>query len=124
MNTDDKKPKEVQELSISLLKNEWEETIKYISKKRGSVGAQLTGCILGSLENNILELISYDGSDFNKKLLEENLDDIGNLINEKYNSKIKMKLSIDTNVEKIEEEEKDNMNENDIVSIFDGKDAL
>ena len=35
-----------------------------------------------------------------------------------------MKLSIDTNVEKIEEEEKDNMNENDIVSIFDGKDAL
>ena len=124
VNTDDKKPKEVQQLSISLLKNEWEETIKYISKKRGSVGAQLTGCILGSLENNILELISYDGSDFNKKLLEENLDDIGNLINEKYNSKIKMKLSIDTNVEKIEEEEKENMNENDIVSIFDGKDVL
>jgi len=120
----DKPTKIITDLSIDLLKEEWEETVKLISKKRGSVGAQLSGCILGSFSDNILELISYDSSDFNKKLLEDNLDDICRYINEKYNSKLKMKLTIDINVEKIKEEKKENMNEKDIVSIFDGKDAL
>ena len=95
-----------------------------ISKKRGSIGAQLSGCVLGSLNKMDLELISYDKTEFNQKLLNDGIPYIKSIIDEKYGSDININLVIDTEVEKIEDKKDDNVNEDDIVTLFDGKEML
>ena len=106
------------------LKSKWEIVLQAISKKRGSLGAQLSGCLLGEIKENKVELISYDHSEFNQKLLNDGLPLLKSVIDEKFNSNVKIKLVIDTEVEKIENQEENQVNENDIVNLFEGKDML
>jgi hypothetical protein len=121
--TSKKKEKKI-DLSEELLKNDWNQIVKEVSKKRGSIGAQLSGCILGDLKGNNLEVISYDSSEFNQKLLQEGLELVKSIIDEKYGSNINVSLVVDTEVEKIEDKKEEKVNEDDIVSLFDGKDML
>jgi hypothetical protein len=69
-------------------------------------------------------LISYDNSEFNQKLLNDSLPLLKSVIDEKFNSSVEIKLIIDTKVEKIENDEENQVNENDIVNLFEGKDML
>ena len=121
--TSKKKEKKI-DLNEELLNNDWNQIIKEVSKKRGSIGAQLSGCILGDLKGSNLEVISYDSSEFNQKLLQEGLELVKSIIDEKYGSNIDVSLVIDTKVEKIENKKEEKVNEDDIVSLFDGKDML
>ena len=106
------------------MKNDWNQIVKEVSKKRGSIGAQLSGCILGDLKSNNLKVITYDSSEFNQKLLQEGLELVKSIIDEKYGSNINVSLVVDTEVEKIENKKEEKINEDDIVSLFDGKDML
>ena len=116
--------KKIESIQSEDLKSNWEIILKSISKKRGSIGAQLSGCLLGQIKNNTIELISYDNSEFNQKLLNESLPLLKSVIDEKFNSNVKIDLIIDTQVEKIENEDDNKVNENDIVNLFEGKDML
>ena len=118
-----KKEKKI-DFSEELLKNDWNQIVKEVSKKRGSIGAQLSGCILGDLKDNNLDVISYDNSEFNQKLLKEGLELVKTIIDEKYGSNVNISLVVDTNVEKIEDKKNEKVNEDDIISLFDGKDML
>ena len=118
-----KKEKKI-DLNEELLRNDWNQIVKEVSKKRGSIGAQLSGCILGDLKGSNLEVISYDNSEFNQKLLQEGLELVKSIIDEKYGSNINVSLVVDTEVEKIEDKKDEKVNEDDIVSLFDGKDML
>ena len=69
-------------------------------------------------------MISYDNSEFNQKLLNDSLPLLKSVIDEKFNSSVEIKLIIDTKVEKIENDEENQVNENDIVNLFEGKDML
>ncbi|GIR19439.1 MAG: hypothetical protein CM15mP33_09610 [Candidatus Neomarinimicrobiota bacterium] len=69
-------------------------------------------------------MISYDSSEFNQKLLQEGLELVKSIIDEKYGSNINVSLVVDTEVEKIEDKKEEKVNEDDIVSLFDGKDML
>ena len=69
-------------------------------------------------------MISYDNSEFNQKLLQEGLELVKSIIDEKYGSNINVSLVVDTEVEKIEDKKDEKVNEDDIVSLFDGKDML
>ena len=84
----------------------------------------MSGCILGDLKGNNLEVISYDNSEFNQKLLQEGLELVKSIIDEKYGSSVNVSLVVDTEVEKIEDKKDEKVNEDDIVSLFDGKDML
>ena len=117
-------PKKTENIQSEDLKSNWETILQTISKQRGSIGAQLSGCILGEIENNKIELISYDNSEFNQKLLNDSLPLLKSVIDEKFNSSVEIKLIIDTKVEKIENDEENQVNENDIVNLFEGKDML
>ena len=119
-----KKKEKKKDLNEELLKNDWNQIVKEVSKKRGSIGAQLSGCILGNLKGNNLEIISYDKSEFNQKLLQEGLELVKSIIDEKYGSNVNISLVVDTEVEKIEDKKDEKVNEDDIVSLFDGKDML
>ena len=121
--TSKKKEKKI-DLNEELLKNDWNQIVKEVSKKRGSIGAQLSGCILGDLKGSNLEVISYDNSEFNQKLLQEGLEVVKSIIDEKYGSNVNVSLVVDTEVEKIEDKKEEKVNEDDIVSLFDGKDML
>jgi len=121
--TSKKKEKKI-DLNEELLKNDWNQIVKEVSKKRGSIGAQLSGCILGDLKGSNLEVISYDSSEFNQKLLQEGLELVKSIIDEKYDSNINVSLVVDTDVEKVEDNKEEKVNEDDIVSLFDGKDML
>ena len=112
------------DLNEELLKNDWNQIVKEVSKKRGSIGAQLSGCILGDLKGSNLEVISYDSSEFNQKLLQEGLELVKSIIDEKYGYNVNISLVVDTEVEKIEDKKDEQVNEDDIVSLFDGKDML
>ena len=116
--------KSSKELDEDLLRSEWPEIVQIISKKRGSIGAQLSGCVLGSLNKMNLELISYDKTEFNQKLLNDGIPFIKSIIDEKYESDVNINLVIDTKVEKIEDKKEGKVNENDIVTLFDGKEML
>ena len=69
-------------------------------------------------------MISYDNSEFNQKLLQEGLELVKSIIDEKYGSNVNVSLVVDTEVEKIEDKNDEKVNEDDIVSLFDGKDIL
>ena len=71
-----------------------------------------------------LELISYDKTEFNQKLLEDGIPYIKSIIDKRFDSNININLVIDTEVEKIEDNKKDKVNEDDIVTLFDGKEML
>ena len=49
---------------------------------------------------------------------------IESIIDEKYESDVNINLVIDTKVEKIEDKKEGKVNENDIVTLFDGKEML
>ena len=49
---------------------------------------------------------------------------IKSIIDEKYESDVNINLVIDTKVEKIEDKKEGKVNENDIVTLFDGKEML
>ena len=85
---------------------------------------RLSGCVLGSLNKMNLELISYDKTEFNQKLLNDGIPFIKSIIDEKYESDVNINLVIDTKVEKIEDKKEGKVNENDIVTLFDGKEML
>ena len=119
----DKKDKKL-DLDEDALRNDWGEIVKQVSKQRGSIGAQLSGCLLGELKGTNLNIISYDNSEFNQKLLKEGLELVKSIIDKKYSSNFNVNLVIDTKVEKIEDKKKEKVNEDDIVSLFDGKDML
>ena len=76
------------------------------------------------LKDNNLDVISYDNSEFNQKLLKEGLELVKTIIDEKYGSNVNISLVVDTEVEKIENKKNDKVNEDDIISLFDGKDML
>ena len=124
LDTKSKKKDKKIDFSEELLKNDWNQIVKEVSKKRGSIGAQLSGCILGDLKDNNLDVISYDNSEFNQKLLKEGLELVKTIIDEKYGSNVNISLVVDTEVEKIENKKNDKVNEDDIISLFDGKDML
>ena len=71
-----------------------------------------------------IRVSSYDSSEFNQKLLQEGLELVKSIIDEKYGSNINVSLVVDTEVEKIEDKKEEKVNEDDIVSLFDGKDML
>ena len=82
-------------------------------------GVLLESCIVGDLKGNTLELISYDSNEFSQKLLQDPF--VASTINSALSSSLKIKIVVDTDVEKIEEV-KEEINQNDIVELFDGKD--
>ena len=49
---------------------------------------------------------------------------VKSIIDEKYGSNVNVSLVVDTEVEKIEDKKEEKVNEDDIVSLFDGKDML
>ena len=49
---------------------------------------------------------------------------VKSIIDEKYGSNVNVSLVVDTEVEKIEDKKEEKINEDDIVSLFDGKDML
>ena len=49
---------------------------------------------------------------------------IKSIIDKRFDSNININLVIDTEVEKIEDNKKDKVNEDDIVTLFDGKEML
>ena len=100
------------------------KSLRKFQKKRGSIGAQLSGCILGDLKGSNLEVISYDSSEFNQKLLKEGLELVKSIIDEKYGSNVNIILVVDTKVEKIEDKKDEKVSEDNIVSLFDGKEML
>ena len=101
------------------IKDSWDKIIKKISKERGSIGVLLEACIVGDLKDGTLEVISYDSNDFSQKLLQDPF--VASTINSVLKSSVKVKIIVDTNVEKIEEV-KEEVNQDDIVKLFDGKD--
>ena len=49
---------------------------------------------------------------------------VKSIIDQKYGSNVNVSLVVDTEVEKIEDKKDEQVNEDDIVSLFDGKDML
>jgi hypothetical protein len=72
------------------------------------------------LKDDTLELISYDSNEFSQKLLKDPF--ILSTINSVLGSSLKVNIVVDTNVAKIEEDIKEEINQDDIVKLFDGKD--
>ena len=60
------------------------------------------------------------GFDFSQKLLKDPF--IASTVNEILGSSLTVKVVVDTEVEKIEEDTKEKVDQNDIVKLFDGKD--
>ena len=106
-------------VSLEDIKESWEKIIKKISKERGSIGVLLEACIIGDFKDGTLEVISYDSNDFSQKLLQDPF--VASTINSILGSSFEVKIVVDTNVEKIEEV-KEEINQDDIVKLFDGKD--
>ena len=118
---EEKKPKSSpSKISIEDVKNSWSEILKKVSKERGSIGVLLETCIVGDLKDDTLELISYDSNEFSQKLLKDPF--ILSTINSVLGSSLKVNIVVDTNVAKIEEDVKEEINQDDIVKLFDGKD--
>ena len=72
------------------------------------------------MKDDTLELISYDSNEFSQKLLKDPF--ILSTINSVLKSSLKVNIVVDTNVAKIEEDVKEEINQDDIVKLFDGKD--
>lgn len=113
-----------EKIQLEDLKSQWELVLQEVSKQRGSIGAQMSGCLIGEIKNNTVELISYDNSEFNQKLLNDGLTLLKSIIDKKFNSDVDIKLVIDTDVEKIQNKKDNQVNENDIIDLFEGKDML
>ena len=125
--TDKKEPKkEVKtkespsEVSLEDVRSSWDKILKKVSKERGSIGVLLETCVVEDLKDNTLELLSYDSNEFSQKLLKDPF--IASTVNEILGSSLTVKVVVDTEVEKIEEDTKEKVDQNDIVKLFDGKD--
>lgn len=125
--TDKKEPKkEVRtkesssEVSLDDIRGSWDKILKKISKERGSIGVLLETCIVEDLKDNTLELLSYDSNEFSQKLLKDSF--IASTINEILGASLRVKITVNTEVEKIEENTKEKVDQNDVVKLFDGKD--
>ncbi len=115
-----KTKKSPSEVSLDDVRNSWDKILKKVSRERGSIGVLLETCIVENLKDNTLELLSYDSNEFSQKLLKDPF--ITSTINEILGSSLKVKVIVDTEVEKIEEDTKEKVDQNDIVKLFDGKD--
>ena len=96
-----------------------------IASERGSIHALLSECIVKDVKGNTLELISYDSNEFNQQLMNDNLDFVEECINKTLNISLSVKITVDTNVEKIDDEKNSNsVDQNDVMELFEGKDTM
>ena len=117
--------KKTSEVTIDQVKDSWDKILGKISEERGTIHALLSDYIIKEMNGNNLELISYDSNKFNQKLMNDNLGFVKDSINGVLNTSIGVKIIVDTKVEKIEEESKnDSVNQNDVVELFQGKDTM
>ena len=104
---------------------DWKKVLEAIASERGSVHALLSECIVKEVKGNTLELISYDSNEFNQQLMNDNLDFVEECINKTLNISLSVKITVDTNVEKIDDEQNSNsVDQNDVMELFEGKDTM
>ncbi len=108
-------------IGLTEIQANWKSILTSIRSKRGSIGALLSDCILSELDGTTLKIISYDRSDFNKRLLEDSISLIEQSLKDSLNIELSVEITIDTSVEKIEESKKLSVKEDDALSIFGGK---
>ena len=97
-----------------------------IASERGSIHALLSECIVKDVKGNTLELISYDSNEFNQQLMNDNLDFVEECISKTLNISLSVKITVDTEVQKIDDKEEDSnsVDQNDVVELFEGKDTM
>ena len=77
------------------------------------------------VKGNTLELISYDSNEFNQQLINDNLDFVEECISKTLNISLSVKITVDTDVEKIDDEKNSNsVDQNDVMELFEGKDTM
>ena len=122
----DKKKEEKEAVeTVGDIKKDWKKVLEAIGSERGSVHALLSECIVKGVKGNTLELISYDSNEFNQQLMNDNLDFVEECINKTLNISLSVKITVDTNVEKIDDEQNSNsVDQNDVMELFEGKDTM
>ena len=122
----DKKKEEKEAVeTVGDIKKDWKKVLEAIGSERGSVHALLSECIVKEIKGNTLELISYDSNEFNQQLMNDNLDFVEECINKTLNISLSVKITVDTNVEKIDDEQNSNsVDQNDVMELFEGKDTM
>ena len=111
--------------TIGDIKKDWKKVLEKIGSERGSVHALLSECIVKEVKGNTLELISYDSNEFNQQLMNDNLDFVEECIDKALNISLSVKITVDTDVEKINDEQDSNsVDQNDIMELFEGKDTM
>jgi DNA polymerase-3 subunit gamma/tau len=108
-------------LNFDEIQENWTKILQLVRSKRASIAALLTDCILSEFDGTTLKIISYDRSDFNKRLLEGSIPLIEQSFKDSLNMEISVEIVIDTSVEKIEESKNLSIEEDDAISIFGGK---
>jgi len=122
----DKKKEEKEAVeTVGDIKKDWKKVLEAIGSERGSVHALLSECIVKGVKGSTLELISYDSNEFNQQLMNDNLDFVEECINKTLNISLSVKITVDTNVEKIDDEQNSNsIDQNDVMELFEGKDTM
>ncbi len=111
--------------TIGDIKKDWKKVLEKIGNERGSVHALLSECIVKEVKGNTLELISYDSNEFNQQLMNDNLDFVEDCIDKVLNISLSVKITVDTDVEKINDEQNSNsVDQNDVMELFEGKDTM
>ena len=111
--------------TIGDIKKDWKKVLETIASERGSVHALLSECIVKEVKGNTLELISYDSNEFNQQLINDNLDFVEECISKTLNISLSVKITVDTDVEKIDDEKNSNsVDQNDVMELFEGKDTM
>jgi len=124
------KKKEVKEEPIATvddIKKEWKKVLETISSERGSVHALISECIVKEMNGKTLELISYDSNEFNQQLMNDNLDFVEECIKKTLNVSLSVKITVDTEVEKIDDEQEidtNSVDQSDVMELFEGKDTM
>ena len=121
--TKKKKKKSVE--TVDDIKSGWKKVLEVIASERGSLHALLSDCVVKEVKGNTLELISYDSNEFNQQLMNDNLDFVEECINKTLNIALSVKITVDTKVEKIDDEQDSNsVDQDDVVELFEGKDTM
>ena len=112
--------------TVGDIKNGWKKVLEVIASERGSIHALLSECIVKDVKGNTLELISYDSNEFNQQLMNDNLDFVEECISKTLNISLSVKITVDTEVQKIDDKEEDSnsVDQNDVVELFEGKDTM
>jgi len=121
--TKKKKKKSVE--TVDDIKSDWKKVLEVIASERGSLHALLSDCVVKEVKGNTLELISYDSNEFNQQLMNDNLDFVEECINKTLNIALSVKITVDTKVEKIDDEQDSNsVDQDDVMELFEGKDTM